>query len=181
MVPALIILALGLPLFVKLAGPPAIKATSSSISLVVATSDPTSTREVAPKTMPFGLIITNLPLAEIFPSMRDDLVSVMRLTVTEFSDGCWKVTFSCCATSKLFQRIMARFELCWITVSAHAWVTKAAPPTMSDPSGAAKESCANAVTATIQAVVFKNLPNKRFLKFECIYKTIHNYFNTFCG
>ena len=116
-VPELMILASGYPGFVNLAFAPFIKAASFSISVVVATNDPTSTRDVEPKTIPLGLIITNLPFADISPSMRDALVSVIRLIVMEFELGCWNLTFSDCPTSKLFHRIMARSVLWVIIVS----------------------------------------------------------------
>ena len=85
-VPALAIVALALPGAPNTSGPPAI-ALAVLISAVLATSPFTSTCDPAPNSTPFWLMITTLPLAVRFPSIRLAPPIVTRLIATALAEG----------------------------------------------------------------------------------------------
>ena len=86
-VPLLTIAALGLPGLSKVSVPPAFMKASLPISAVVAMRPLTSTLEPAPKTTPFWLMMTMLPLAVRLPSIWLALVLLTRFSAMELLEG----------------------------------------------------------------------------------------------
>ena len=107
------------------------------MSIALATSPPTSTREPAPKTMPFGLTSTTCPFDDSCPNSADGSAPITRFSDTDCAFGICTCTLACAPMSKLSQLMAARVEVCSMSMRAPLCRTDACPATTLAPVGRA--------------------------------------------